>query len=150
MESICLLGECGEFLVSPRLWRRILSVAQHYGWKPAGTLPPHPDWIDARRVTLRDRAFWDGRYYPGISQRITERDAEGLAAALAIALENIPDADAVTAACGCGEDSWKDCETCRSMPIPTLLGELSGPTKVTVRDLIGHCRECAELWVAQY
>ena len=82
METIELWGECGDFAITPRLWRTILSVAQHYGWEPTGTLPPDPDYVDEQLVELCDRVFWDGRYYPGCLQRIIEWDAQALAAAL--------------------------------------------------------------------
>jgi len=147
METIELWGECGDFAITPRLWRTILSVAQYYGWEPTGTLPPDPDYVDEQLVELCDRVFWDGRYYPGCLQRIIERDAQALAAALTRALDDIPDADAMIRSCVCGYDDWRDCTTCRARPIATLLLELSGPTKETVCDLIVHCRECAELWV---
>lgn len=62
--------------VEPAVWFGAMSLARVYGWTPAGT--------------VRD-ARWSGCYVVPAGQQLTEDDAAALSAALASALDDIPD-----------------------------------------------------------
>ena len=59
---------------SPSGWTLALTLAEHYGWKPAGT-------------TLA-RSNWSGEYATNEGQRVSESDARGLAQACERALSD--------------------------------------------------------------
>ena len=40
-EDISIYADCGDFAMPARDWRRILWLAEIYGWKPRGTTPPN-------------------------------------------------------------------------------------------------------------
>ena len=77
-----------------------LLLAQGYGWKPAGTVDPR-----AREVVAGNRFLhteWSGCYLLSEGQRVTERDAFGMADGLEKALVNIPEREWLSRA------QWQD------------------------------------------
>jgi hypothetical protein len=86
-DGITLWMDCGEFALRPGWWHAILGLARKHGWCPQGTQPPrdyHWDWDG-------NPTAWDGRYWPGFGQQVTDEDARNLGTALARALPDIPD-----------------------------------------------------------
>jgi hypothetical protein len=72
--SICLRNRTGETLIlSGGHWAVYLTLAEAYGWKPAGTSPPpsHP---------LGEA--WSGRYDSSDGQTVDDADAKFLARVL--------------------------------------------------------------------
>jgi uncharacterized protein YbjT (DUF2867 family) len=59
-------------------WAFFLNLAEHYGWKPAGTLPP-------AGMAPED---WDRSYDACAGQRVSDSDAQSLADALRAALDD--------------------------------------------------------------
>lgn len=53
-------------------WEMLLLVAEAYGWKPIGTVPPEE---------LADK-IWDGNYMGGYGHYVTHEDAVNIAKAL--------------------------------------------------------------------
>jgi hypothetical protein len=90
-EGISIYADCGEFGMPTRDWRRILWLAEVYGWKPRGTTPPNEYAIDAG-IWKGKPEDWDGSYFPALGQEIVEADAEELALSIERALPDIPDA----------------------------------------------------------
>jgi hypothetical protein len=68
-------------------------LGHRYGWAPAGTEPPDPEYLDDGHG---HPAHWDGHYFRADGQRMTQADARALAQALERALGDIPDHDALT------------------------------------------------------
>jgi hypothetical protein len=72
--SICLRNPRGEtFVLSAGHWAVYLTLAEAYGWKPAGTSPPrsHPGGD-----------VWSGRYDSSDGQTVGDADAKLLAQVL--------------------------------------------------------------------
>ena len=80
----------GEFALLPGGWSRLLSIAQTYGWRPAGTRPPDDDACEVG-LWQGDPSEWDGRYWPGYGQEVIATDALGFAAALGRAWPDLPE-----------------------------------------------------------
>jgi hypothetical protein len=133
-EGIGLWGDCGEFGLLPGFWRRMLTLARQYGWRPDGTLPPREEWKWDGEPDL-----WDGSYWPGVGQEVTDHDARGMAAALEQACADIPEPDALVA------KEVPDDRAAGTTPVP-LGTSASGPTRFTFKEAVGgfieHCREC--------
>jgi hypothetical protein len=97
------LGGCDQELGEPEFalptggWRRLLTLAQMYGWRPAGTEAPEYPWMDAfdehdREIYwMGEPSEWDGHYFPGYLQHVTKEDAYALSAALGRALPDLSD-----------------------------------------------------------
>ena len=144
-----IYGECGEFAVTGRLWRNMLTLAQRYGWRPAGTKPPEA-WIWSGHPSDRD-----GRYFPADCQQIMERDAKAFAAALANALPDIPEHDALATRVldDRGADTHEFSAWGRRIAgeeSVTPFEEFSGPNKSSLRLFIIHARRCSRnggLWI---
>ena len=153
-----LWGECGDFSVPERAWLLLLSLAQWYGWRPSGTLPPDEDYVPLEEWQT-DVPEWDGRYFPDYCQRITEQDAEQLAQALERALADIPDHDALPAFATSENNAMverppSDLTPCSwfhsasSTASVTALQAFSGrQDKATLRNFIAHAREHGGLWI---
>ena len=56
-------------------WNLMLPIAEQYGWRPAGTLPPEGGPPDE----------WDGSYVTNDGQLVTREDVSALAEAIAAA-----------------------------------------------------------------
>ena len=63
-------------------WPMLLSAAESYGWKPAGTQAGE---------TYHDPSMWEGTYLSNDGQIVTAQDAAALADALERVLDDIPD-----------------------------------------------------------
>ena len=77
---IYLSAHTGAHMFTLLEWKQILQLARDYEWAPEGTLPPPG----------RDDLNWDGSYYPGYGQTLSDSDASHLARALDTALLDIP------------------------------------------------------------
>lgn len=150
---LSLWGDCGEFAIPARAWLNMLTLARWYGWKPEGTKPPKA-WVIADGSTdwkgLPED--WDGRYFPGDLQRITERDAKALAAALTRALADIPEHDALEAkalaAIPADQNDYSVWgRKVRAGEVVNPFEEFSGLNKPMLRDFMTHCREKGGLWI---
>ncbi|HLO31777.1 MAG TPA: hypothetical protein VK249_21670 [Anaerolineales bacterium] len=71
---------------SRQSWAKALELARLYGWQPLGTRPPFSD--DLHELG----AEWNGTYLTNDGQTVRAEDAFSLAAALELALDDIPDA----------------------------------------------------------
>ena len=66
-------------------WDTVLSLAEEFGWKPMGTLPPPLE---------ENPSEWDkADYYSQSGQTVTEQDSHAFGMALVRALEFIPGAE---------------------------------------------------------
>src|SRR5262252_9199511 len=81
----------GEFALVPGGWSRLLSIAQAYGWQPAGTRLPDGYEAGEPGFWQGDPSEWDGRYWPGYGQEVIATDALDFAAALKRAWPDLPD-----------------------------------------------------------
>jgi hypothetical protein len=75
--SFDLEGKGGHSRWSNAGWPEVLSLAESYGWKPAGTAPPK-----GVRRTKWNGAYDDGGYHTNDGQLVTAADAAALAEAL--------------------------------------------------------------------
>src|SRR6266545_6571402 len=87
-DDVSLYFDAGAFSLPS--WRRRLTLATLYGWTPAGTQAPDDDSL----LGMHGTPDWDGRYFPGVGQHVTEADARALAEALERALPDLPDREA--------------------------------------------------------
>jgi len=119
---LTLVGVGDRAAVPMLLWPAILTVAQQFGWKQAGTLPPLT-WVSYGGT-------WPGDYYAACGQRVADCDARAFAAALQLALRCIPTAIVVPSARPEISGDWgnpveKDAVDGGDVPSP--LEALSGP-----------------------
>ncbi len=154
--GVDLSGTGGSFRWAGMSWGKVLSLAQMYGWKPAGTTLPIAYTED--KSLIDKLGEWDGNYFYNAYQGVTDSDALAFALALEAALDDIPDsAD--------GIDQWI---TARKLPdgdfLSTVLQALphdpnqmvafSGPNeklnpleffagteKAYLREFIAYCRK---------
>jgi len=149
-----------EFSLPPGGWRRLLSLAQMYGWQPRGTEAPDYPWLheikeeDFGIYWTGAQSDWDGRYFPGFMQKVTVEDARALGAALVRALPDLPDHEAferVPEDPAAGDSSSK-CLPCPKVDRRTTPFQLySGKEKEVLRWLITHCLECnGGFWIWSY
>ena len=150
MQPVAVWGECGDFGFSARTWQLVLTLGRWYGWQPAGTLPPDPEYFDDWDGEPAD---WDGHYFPPDGQIMTANDAQGLADALERAYADLPDHDALTGK-AIPRRPVRDDDPCRWWGLDAAAGmavspfeEFGGVNKAWLRDVIVHCRSCAELWL---
>jgi len=74
-------------------WYKILDLAQHHGWSPAGTLPP-PTWIRMDGTPAQEadgQESWRGGYISNEGQLVTAADAANMATALEAAAQGMSD-----------------------------------------------------------
>jgi hypothetical protein len=143
-DGVSIWGNCGEFSVPGEVWLMWLNLAQHHGWSPAGTAPPHEesnpteDGWSLKLVTGEDGGY--GPPYGG--QIITRPDALELAAALERALIDIPDVPKAK------ELIEKQTTHMSEWVTPSSsIFERSAASKEYVKDFIIHCRDCSEFWL---
>jgi hypothetical protein len=142
-------GQCGGFPFSERSWQLLLGLASRYGWQPAGTLAPDPDYFDDY---LGNPINWPGHYIPAEGQVMTADDAHRLADALERALPDLPDHDVLSGkvmpdGSACDDDLALWSRPARPHVTPSPVEEFSGSNKALLRDFVIHCRECAEFWL---
>lgn len=82
--------------LSRESWSRILSLARFYGWQPMGTLPPFIHNLrglanEPGAYEAGNRGVWDGTYLRNEGQVVQAADALGMAIALEMSLDDIPD-----------------------------------------------------------
>jgi hypothetical protein len=117
-----LIGKTDYIAVTVTAWERLLKLGKCFGWKPAGTKPPAG--IDN----------WGGNYIGKDGQPVTDEDATALAAALAKALDDIPEEDAMG-----GKMASND--RIKNIAHGNLLDCFSGTErKQTIREFIAFCR----------
>jgi hypothetical protein len=128
--GIDLEGNCGEFSVPPGWWQAMLGLARQHGWVPQGTRPPgdYHEWAG-------DPTTWDGRYWPGVGQQVTDADARNLGAALARALADIPD-----------HGGWPYWDGGDARPVPGAVPALELLAGAESKEVLGwflqHCSGC--------
>src|SRR5688572_26544385 len=102
-----LYGKQGYFRFTLAAWNRMLRLAEHYGWRPAGTRPGRSELrrlryrankagktpAQIRRLVRRHVRSFHGDYWMNEQQAVTAADAKHLAAALARALPHTPRRD---------------------------------------------------------
>jgi hypothetical protein len=130
LEGIDVWGACGEFGLPGSLWLALLALAQLYGWTPAGTSPPDPEYFEF------DGLGRDGSYFPPHGQRVAPEDAQDFATALDRALLDIPE----------HANESQDPFAAWYEPSTSVMQRLGG-IKPSLRGLITHCRKCGELWL---
>jgi hypothetical protein len=144
--DVSIWGECGEFSMPGEVWRMWLTLAQLYGWNPAGTAPPteaSSPWgmgtEDGRDIGRVPRG--DGGYGPPYEGKIITRpDALELAAALERAFVDIPDLPA-------RELIGKTIHRSEWITPSSSVLERGAASKKCLKDFIIHCRDCSEFWL---
>ncbi|MBL8822428.1 MAG: hypothetical protein JNJ77_07570 [Planctomycetia bacterium] len=123
-----LTGPAGYFRWDFFRWHRLLSVAERYGWEPAGTVIAEEE---------AQQSDWNGSYWSNDFQTVTAADAEQLGAALERALSDISDADELAHHRG-ADGSLR---LTRSIIMEDDIKWLSGPDcKNHIREFIQYCR----------
>src|SRR5262249_3053282 len=89
-----------------------------------------------------DASQWDGRYFPGLGQRVKDEDARRLAGALERALPDIPDHEVFDRTPALLEPD--------NSPRTSPFEFYSGAWKEAVRDIVGHCRNGGGFWIWSY
>jgi hypothetical protein len=154
-----------EFSVPPGGWLGLLTLAQQHGWCPTGTEAPEYPWLEGGVIDEEDLATgtywlgraseWRGLYFPGYGQRVSDRDARALGAALERALPDVPEEDAcehlAPAPGGRGislERTWRRGVSRQTNPLELYSGE----EKEVLRWLIAHCCDCGGggFWIWSY
>jgi hypothetical protein len=78
--GVDLISQDGETFDLPNAaWALCLNLAEVYGWRPLGTLPPPEE----------DPAVWDGCYDASAGQTVTLDDAEAFAVAIRSARDDL-------------------------------------------------------------
>ena len=145
----------GEFALPPGGWSRLLSIAQVYGWQPAGTQLPEGYCGDDPAFWKGDPSDWDGRYWPGYGQEVTAKDALELAAALKRAWPDLPEHgvfEKKTFKDKRGVITIKNPEvTLQTTPFELYSGEWREPLGMLAAHISRHhCLECAEFGIWSY
>lgn len=76
--------------VNVTTWEMLLRLGEMYGWEPTGTQLTQNEYVDA----VFD---WSGTYCSNDFQLVTDEDARALAAALAKAVDDVPENHAMGA-----------------------------------------------------
>ena len=108
---------------SPSGWALALRLAEHYGWRPAGT--------------KLARADWAGEYATNEGKRVTETDAQSLAQACERAL-----ADPAYLVQVCAIKQQIDAEVARQVPVSTprvVRSEEMLAFRERLKDLVSFC-----------
>ena len=74
---------------SGEAWIKVLNLAMSYGWQPMGTRLTSV--IEGYSFDVEEWEEWDGTYLSNDGQTVLADDARALAAALELALDDIPD-----------------------------------------------------------
>jgi hypothetical protein len=93
--GVDLYGKQGHMYFNWTGWRKILALANQYGWQPMGTQAPGP-LLSVEGEELEpgwNDDDWKGDYFSNDRQRVTAEDAVNIAAALERAPEDIFDHD---------------------------------------------------------
>jgi len=166
-DQVSLYLECcdgGEFALPPGGWLRLLTLAQQHGWCPTGTEAPEYPWLERGVIDKEDldngtywlgrASEWSGLYFPGYGQRVSDRDARALGAALQRALPDVPEQEAFEqrAPTHWGRGISLERTLRRDVHRQTSPLELySGEEKEVLRSLIAHCHDCAGgFWIWSY
>lgn len=92
----------GYFQFTCRGWQKVLTIAEHFGWEPMGTVIREDNallFFDDESSDKDIQQFiksWDGNYYTNDLQTVIEKDALNLFRALMKALEAMPDERVIT------------------------------------------------------
>jgi hypothetical protein len=166
-DQVSLYLECcdgGEFALPPGGWLRLLMLAQLHGWCPMGTEVPEYPWLEGGVIDKEDldngtywlgrASEWSGLYFPGYGQRVSDRDARALGAALQRALPDVPEQDVFEqrAPTRGGRGTSLERTLRRAVRRQTNPLELySGEEKEVLRSLIAHCHDCSGgFWIWSY
>jgi len=140
-------------------WHFVVQLAEDYGWKPEGTvfdeLPESPMMFgncdDPEEYVLAEiEECFLRDYFSNHGQQVTDKDAEALAAALDIALDDIPNHDAINHKKRCNVLPRRVARMIQLMPgprpVPTLHEAISaaewfsGERKKRLVEFIAFCR----------
>jgi hypothetical protein len=144
--SLCRDSDPGGFELYGRTWGLCLSLAEAYGWRPLGTLPPEE--VEMERAGLGTE--WDGRYLEAYGQRMSEADADAFSVALERALPDVPHHDALSHKIIVPPSEaepylWgRDARPGASI---NALEEFSGSNRPTFEELITFLRGSGDVWV---
>lgn len=84
--AIELINNDGESIqIDDYAWDSVLTLAEEFGWKPMGTLPP--------RLEEKPEEWDSADYYSQKGQKVTEQDAHRFGVALVKALDFTPGAE---------------------------------------------------------
>jgi hypothetical protein len=134
-----LHGAGGEFHWTGWQWSALLELAMLYGWTPIGTA--EPNWCDGDGEPVRRSESWSGTYCSNDYQQVRDEDAAALAAALASALDDVPDVEPVhkLMSIPCGDRVFVGVNP--DAPELTVLEHFAGPGgKHALRSFISYCR----------
>jgi hypothetical protein len=125
-----LHGAAGDFGWDTFSWVKLLRLAEHYGWRPAGTTLPNAElaWMPDGR--------WDGNYTTNDGQTVTAADAHALSEALKQAEHDIASEDVIA--------QHRDASGgIRIIPGPADISDLDwfcGPNvRAKIRKFISYC-----------
>ena len=125
-----LINNCGTIHFSNVGWAKVLTIAEHFGWKPMGTVYREDKallFFDVEHSNKDIQQFiksWDGDYGTNDSQTVIEKDALNLSRALMRAVQLMPDELVVT-----------DC-----YPYWVILDDVSKGSEIGHITEIGHIR----------
>src|SRR5215467_11613088 len=144
--------EGGEFALPPGGWSRLLSLAQAYGWRPAGTRLPEGYDAYGPGSWQGDPSEWDGRYWPGYGQEVIATDALELAAALKRAWPDLPDRGTFEKRIVKDKSGRINIKLPNVMLRTTPFELYSGAWRHELGMLAAHitryhCPECADFWI---
>lgn len=91
--ALIMRGAAGEFVWNHHGWAALVRLAWEHGWRPIGTLPPEHWDTETDNTTYSDWPRAD--YGTPRGQRVRDRDARELAAALRKCLDDLPNHDAL-------------------------------------------------------
>ena len=114
-------------------WEQVLKLAEMYGWRTAGTLPPED--LDTE---------WDGDYFLNDGEVVTADDAKAIAEALTKAMDDIPGHDAMKHKTG---KSPKGVDYVKDGAAFSPFEFFSGKGKKHLREFISFCRRGSfQIW----
>ena len=97
-----LINNRGYFQFNCRGWQKVLTIAEHFGWEPMGTVIREDNallFFDDESSDKDIQQFiksWDGNYYTNDLQTVIEKDVLNLSRALMKAVQLMPDEIVVT------------------------------------------------------
>ena len=97
-----LINNCGTIHFSNVGWAKVLTIAEHFGWKPMGTVYREDNALLFFGDELSNKDIqqfiksWDGNYDTNTLQTVIEKDALNLSRALMKAVQVMPDEIEIT------------------------------------------------------
>ena len=97
-----LINNRGYFQFNCRGWQKVLTIAEHFGWEPMGTVIREDNallFFDDESSDKDIQQFiksWDGNYDTNTLQTVIEKDVLNLSRALMKAVQVMPDEIVIT------------------------------------------------------